>query len=89
MLRLFLFALLSLSGIAQADTMLRFDKGVVEVGDKTGRVLTIAGKPDRIVPIENKFGQQSASAGITTRAARPTRFSLIRTALLPIWNLSS
>ena len=56
MLRLFLFALLSLSGIAQADTMLRFDKGVVEVGDKTGRVLTIAGKPDRIVPIENKFG---------------------------------
>ena len=34
----------------------RFGSRLVVVGDSIAKVLDVAGKPDRIVPVENKFG---------------------------------
>lgn len=47
-------ALLTAPAIA-GDTF-RFDRGVVAVGDTTTALMQRAGKPDRVVTLENKFG---------------------------------
>lgn len=49
------FLLLCASAAAFADTY-AFGSRLVVSGDGPGKVIEVAGKPDRIVPIENKFG---------------------------------
>jgi hypothetical protein len=44
------------AGMAMAGETHRFAKGVVTVGDGTGAVMQRAGKPDRVVQLENGFG---------------------------------
>lgn len=41
------------SALAQSAT---FGSRLVLVGDSVGRVFEVAGKPDRIVPLENRLG---------------------------------
>ncbi|MGV8931295.1 MAG: DUF2845 domain-containing protein [Luteimonas sp.] len=56
-MRIILAILLALaSTTAMADFTARFDRGVVSVGDSTGTVMQKAGKPDRIVQLQNGYG---------------------------------
>lgn len=56
MLKLLLAAaLLVSSGAASADTH-RFRDGVVTTGDSIAAVIQRAGKPDRIVQLQNEYG---------------------------------
>ena len=56
-MRILLAALLTLAiaGPALADSV-NFGNRVLSDGDSIGRVYEIAGKPDRVVQLENKFG---------------------------------
>ncbi|HVI57950.1 MAG TPA: DUF2845 domain-containing protein [Luteimonas sp.] len=52
-----IFLALALCGAAwAADYSVRFDHGVVTLGDSAGTVARKAGKPDRTVQLENAFG---------------------------------
>ena len=42
--------------VAFASTTYRFSKGVVTVGDTVAALVERAGKPDRVVQLQNKFG---------------------------------
>lgn len=57
-MRIILAVLLVLaSATALADFSVRFDRGVVAVGDSAGSVIQKAGRqPDRIVQLQNRFG---------------------------------
>ena len=46
---------LAVAGPALADSV-AFGSRVLSSGDSIGRVYEVAGKPDRIVPLENKYG---------------------------------
>ena len=49
--------ILSATGIAQAQTATAtFGSRVLVEGDSVARVFEVAGKPDRIVQLENRFG---------------------------------
>lgn len=48
-------ALCLLAGTATASSA-RFGDRLVTSGDSAGKVTQVAGKPDRVVQIENKFG---------------------------------
>ena len=50
-----LLALCLSAGTAAADTI-NFGMRVITDGDSTGKVIEVAGKPDRIEQIQNKFG---------------------------------
>lgn len=52
---LFLIALLATSPLAFADSY-RFDKGVIMDGDSIAKLIDRAGKPDRVVQLENRYG---------------------------------
>lgn len=49
-------ALLLAAGTALAGDTYAFSRGVVTVGDGPGAVMQRAGKPDRIVQLENGYG---------------------------------
>ncbi len=57
-MRIILAVLLALASTAAlADFSVRFDRGVVTVGDSAGSVIQKAGRqPDRIVQLQNSFG---------------------------------
>ena len=57
-MRIILAILLALASTsALADFSVRFDRGVVSVGDPAGTVVKKAGRqPDRIVQLQNAFG---------------------------------
>lgn len=56
-MRIFLAILLTLaSTAAPAAYSARFDRGVVSVGDSAAGVIQRAGRPDRIVRLENHRG---------------------------------
>lgn len=57
-MRIILALLLALASTsALADFSVRFDRGVVTVGDSTGAVIQKAGRqPDRIVQLQNHYG---------------------------------
>jgi hypothetical protein len=57
-MRIILAILLALASTsALADFSVRFDRGVVTVGDSAGAVIKKAGRqPDRIVQLQNAFG---------------------------------
>jgi len=48
-------ALCLMAGTAMASSA-RFGDRLVTSGDSAGKVTQVAGKPDRVVQIENKFG---------------------------------
>jgi hypothetical protein len=50
------FLLLALALPAWAFNTYRFDARVVAVGDSTGKLAQVAGKPDRVVSLENRYG---------------------------------
>jgi hypothetical protein len=52
---------LAFTGPVLADTV-DFNGRVISSGDSIGRVFDIAGKPDRVVQLQNKFG-----AGVAER----------------------
>lgn len=54
-----LVALLAVSGIAAASDLYRFSRGVVAVGDSVAALVDRAGKPDRVVQLENRRGAAS------------------------------
>lgn len=41
---------------AQAGDTVRIGSKVISVGDGVGKVVQVAGNPDRTEPVENKFG---------------------------------
>ena len=49
-------ALVLCCGVACAGDTYRFSKGVVTVGDTIAALIERAGKPDRTVQLENRFG---------------------------------
>lgn len=57
-MRIILAILLALASTsALADFSVRFDRGVVTVGDSAGAVIQKAGRqPDRIVQLQNAYG---------------------------------
>ncbi|GAB3305569.1 hypothetical protein [Luteimonas notoginsengisoli] len=57
-MRIILAILLALASTAAlADFSVRFDRGVVSVGDSAGSVIQKAGRqPDRIVQLQNHYG---------------------------------
>ncbi|WP_027081489.1 hypothetical protein [Luteimonas mephitis] len=57
-MRIILAVLLALASTAAlADFSVRFDRGVVTVGDSAGSVIQKAGRqPDRIVQLQNAYG---------------------------------
>jgi hypothetical protein len=52
----FSIALFLCCSVAFAAQTYRFDRGVVTVGDSVASLVQRGGKPDRVVPLENKFG---------------------------------
>lgn len=51
-----LVMLLAVSGLAAAGDTFRFDRGVVGTGDTVAELVQKAGKPDRRVQLENRYG---------------------------------
>lgn len=49
-------ALSCLAATAAAAETYRFENGVVAVGDSIGELVQRAGKPDRTVQLENRYG---------------------------------
>lgn len=43
------------AGAAMAGSV-RFDKGLVTTGDSAGKVAQVAGEPNNVVQLENRFG---------------------------------
>jgi len=58
--RLLGLALCLLAGAAMAQGSVRFGNKLVTTGDGAGRVMQVAGKPDRVVQLENDY---SANVG--------------------------
>ena len=48
--------LLALCGTAMAADTIRIGHRVLSVGDSTGTVVSVAGKPDNTVQLENRYG---------------------------------
>lgn len=48
--------LLLAAGIASAADTVRFGNRIIGVGDNVGLLLQVAGKPDRTVRLENRYG---------------------------------
>lgn len=49
-------ALLLASGLCHAGASATFGNRLVTSGDSTGKVFQVAGKPDRVVDLQNRFG---------------------------------
>lgn len=53
-------ALCLLAGTALAAGSVRFGNKLVSTGDSAGKVTQVAGKPDRVIPLQNEY---SANTG--------------------------